>query len=61
VLSVPLPNPTIMSPAKIAKMIGKNFIPVTIQFCILPNLAERPVIHINHVDMPNEIKTNTYQ
>jgi hypothetical protein len=53
--------PIITNPAIAAKMIGKNLIIVTIQFCKLAALVDKPVIQINHDDIPKEININQYQ
>jgi hypothetical protein len=47
-------------PATAAKMMGKNLIAVTIQFCKLAALVDKPVIHINHEDIANDININQY-
>jgi hypothetical protein len=59
-LSVPFPKPIITKPAIAAKMIGKNLIIVTIQFCKLAAFVDKPVIQINQVEIPKEIRINQY-
>jgi hypothetical protein len=53
--------PIMTNPAIAAKMIGKNLIAVTIQFCKLAALVDKPVIQINQDEIPNDINTNQYQ
>jgi hypothetical protein len=57
---VPLPKPNKIKPAIAAKIIGKNFIAVTIQFCKLAALVDKPVIQINQLEIANEIKISQY-
>jgi hypothetical protein len=43
-----------------AKIIGKNLMIVTIQFCKLAALVDKPVIQINQEEMAKEIIISQY-